>query len=231
MAWIWGEIDFPGLYSYRMPNLSPTFALSSPVPSPAALRLALVDAAIKSTGKVIYGEEIFEIIKIAQLEIEPPERVAVLKFFIKRLKPSKPPKGGFEQSFGIREYCHFLGPLKVYFKVSERKDEIAHLFNLLRRLGTTDSLINGTGRIEEKEPNLEFTCKDTTKLKLDISNLARRPVSTLNEIKPDATFAQVNPFNGGRRGNPYFSKIFVLPLVEERRGENWVIYKKFPFTL
>ncbi|MEM3112476.1 MAG: hypothetical protein QXZ09_09825 [Candidatus Methanomethylicaceae archaeon] len=67
MTWIWGELDFAGLYYYRMPNLSPSFALSSPVPSPAALRLALVDAAIKSTGKVAYGEEIFDIIKIAQL--------------------------------------------------------------------------------------------------------------------------------------------------------------------
>ncbi|MEM4218305.1 MAG: hypothetical protein QXZ09_09820, partial [Candidatus Methanomethylicaceae archaeon] len=114
-----------------------------------------------------------------------------------------------------------MSPLKVYFKVSVREDEIAHLFNLLRRLGTTDSLINGTGRIEEKEPNIEFTCKETTKLKLDVLNLSKRPVSTLNEIKPEATFAQVNPFNEGRRGNPYFSKIYVLPLIEERRGENW----------
>ncbi len=127
MSWIWGELDFAGLYSYRIPNLSPSYSLTSPIPSPAALRLALVDAAIKYTGNVIYGEEIFEIIKATQLEIEPPERLAVLKFFIKRLKPSKPPKRGFEESFGIREYCHFLGPLRVYLKPQKRGDEIAHL--------------------------------------------------------------------------------------------------------
>ncbi len=98
-------------------------------------------------------------------------------------------------------------------------------------MGTTDSLTKGTGRIEEKEPNREFTCKETTELKLEALNLMRRPVSTLNEIKPETTFAQVNPFSKERRGNPYFSKIFVLPLIEERRGENWVIYKKLPFTL
>ncbi|NWF91378.1 MAG: hypothetical protein HXY46_00545 [Syntrophaceae bacterium] len=231
MAWVWGQLDFAGLYSYRMPNLSPSYALTALIPSPAALRLALVDAAIKSRGNVAYGEEIFEIIKTAELEIEPPERVAVLKFFIKRLKPAKPPKTEFEESFGIREYCHFLGPLKVYFKLSKREDEIVHLFTLLRRLGTTDSLMRGLGKIEDKEPVQSFTCKETTALKPDVSNLARRPVSTLNEIRADATFSQVNPYMKGRKTNPYVQKIFVLPLIEERRGENWVIYKKHPFTL
>ncbi len=231
MAWIWAELDFASLYSYRMPNLSPGYALTSPLPSPAALRLALVDAAIRSTGKVSYGEEIFEIIKSAPLEMEPPESLTVLKFFIKRLKPSKPPKTGFEESFGVREYCHFLGPLKFYLKISDREVEIANLFRLLRRLGTTDTIARGEAKIEDKEPMLIFTCKETTALKPEISNLAKRPVSTLNEIKPDAEFSQVNPYAKGKRGNPCIQKIFVLPLTEDRRGENWVLYRKYPFVL
>jgi len=214
-----------------MPNLSPGYALTSLIPSPAALRLALVDSAIKSTGKVSYGEEVFEIVKSSPLEIEPPEKVVVLKFFIKRLKPSKPPKTGFEESFGVREYCHFLGSLKVYIEVSQRRHEIAYLFTLLRRLGTTDSIVRGVTKIEDKEPVHIFTCKETTALKPEASNLARRPVSTLNEIKPDAKFFQVNPYEKRKKGNPFIQKFFVLPLIEERRGENWVLYRKHPFVL
>lgn len=231
MAWIWAELHFASLFSYRMPNLSPGYALISPIPSPAALRLALVDAAIKSTGRVEYGKEVFDLIKPARLEMEPPEGVAVLKVFIKRLKPSKPPKTGFEESFGVREYCHFQGPLKVYLEVSERVEDITHLFTLLRRLGTTDSVMMGNAKIEGKEPMQALTCKESTVLKPEVSNLARRPVVTLNEIKSDAGFSQVNPYAGGRRGNPFIQKIFTLPIVEERRGENWVLYKKSPFTL
>lgn len=231
MAWIWAELDFASLYSYRMPNLSPGYALTSLVPSPAALRLALVDAAIKSTGSVAYGEQVFEIVKSLPLEIEPPEKVAVLKFFIKRLKPSKLPKKGFEKSFGVREYCHFLGPVKIYLKTTEKKNEIVRLFTLLRRLGTTDSIAMGAAKIEDKEPSLSFTYKETTMLKPELSNLARRPVSTLNEINPDAQFCQVNPYAKEKKRNPFIQKIFVLPLVEERRGENWVLYRKEPFVL
>ncbi|MEW6571781.1 MAG: hypothetical protein AB1390_11540 [Nitrospirota bacterium] len=231
MAWIWAEFVFASLYSYRMPNLSPSYALTSSIPSPAALRLALVDAAIRSTGKVSYGEGIFEIVKSATLEIEPPEKVAVLKFFIKRLKPSKSKEKSFEESFGVREYCHFVDPLKVYLKISEREDEVANLFRILRRLGTTDSIARGKAKREDKEPPFSLTCKETKDLKPEASNLARRPVSTLNEIKPDAKFSQVNPYAKGKRGNPYIQKIFVLPLIVERRGKNWVLYRKHPFVL
>ncbi|MEO0294267.1 MAG: hypothetical protein ABIN61_08640 [candidate division WOR-3 bacterium] len=231
MAWIFAELNFGSLYSYRMPKLSPSYALTSPIPSPAALRLALVDAAIKSTGKVSYGEEVFEIVKSAPLEIEPPEKLAVLKFFIKRLKPSKSKGKSFEESFGLREYCHFLGPLKVYLEISEKEDEITKLFRLLRRLGTTDSIAFVIAQIEDKEPLFKFTWKETITLKPEVANLAKRPVFTLNELKNDAQFSQVNPYAKGKRGNPYIQKTFVLPLIEERRGENWVLYKKHPFVL
>ncbi|MGB9714984.1 MAG: hypothetical protein ACPL1G_01010 [Thermodesulfovibrionales bacterium] len=231
MAWISAELHFASLYSYRMPNLSPGYALTSLIPSPAALRLALVDSAIKSTGKVSYGEEVFEIVKSSPLEIEPPEKVVVLKFFIKRLKPSKSKEKSFEESFGVREYCHFWGPLRIYLEISEREDEIANLFRILRRLGTTDSIVRGIAQIEDKEPIFNSTCKETNVLKLEVSNLARRPIATLNELKKDAQFSQVNPYARGKRGNPYIQKIFVLPLIEERQGENWVLYKKHPFVL
>ncbi len=231
MNWIWGEIQFASLYSYRMPNLSPSYALTSIIPSPAALKLSLVDAAIKSTGKVDYGEEIFEAIKSAPIEIEPPEQVSVLKFFIKRLKPAKPPKRDFEESFGVREYCHFLGPLRIFINVHEKENEIAHLFTLLRRVGTTDSLAKCMAKIESKEPDQAFTCKETAGLKPEVSNIARRPVSTLIDLKLGCSFSQVNPYAKGKKGNPYCPKTFVLPLLEERRGENWVVYKKVPFNL
>jgi len=235
MAWVWGEIEFASFYSYRMPNLSPSYALTSPVPSPAALRLALVDTAIKTTGKISYGEEIFELIKSALLEIEPPEKVAILKFFIKRLKPSKQekdkPHKPCEESFGIREYCHFIGPLNIYIKLSKKEDEIANLFSLLRHLGTTDSIAMGRAKIEDKEPSQQFMCKETLELKPEAVNLVRRPVFTLNEIKKDTEFSQINPYNKNKKGNPYIQKIFIAPLLEEQRGENWVIYKKIPFIL
>lgn len=235
MAWIWAELQFAGLFSYRIPNLSPGFALTSLIPSPSALRLALVERAIKSKSSVKYGEEIFELVKPCLLEIEPPEKVSVLKFFIKRLKPSKQKKGEpykpCEESFGVREYCHFLGPIKIYLEISEEKEKIAQLFHKLRRLGTTDSILNCRVTITEKKPELKLTSREIKTLKPEVSNFIRRPVVTLNELKANAKFNQVNPYSQGRRDTPFFSKTFLLPLSETRRGENFILYQKTPFDL
>lgn len=231
MAWIFAELHFGGLFSYRIPNLSPSYSLASPIPSPAALRLALVETAIKSGGDIKFGEEIFELVKAAPLEIEPPEKVSILKFFIKRLKPSKLKGKSFEESFGIREYCHFLGPMRIYLKLSDKEDSLKNIFKQLRRLGTTDSILWCDVSIHEEAPELALTSKIITALCPEISNLMRRPVVTLNEIKEDAKFSHINPYSQKRKGYPFVSKTYVLPLREMRRGENFVLYEKVPFLM
>lgn len=231
MAWIFADLHFGGLFSYRIPNLSPGYALTSPIPSQAALRLALVETAIKSEGDVKVGEEIFELVKTAPLEIEPPEKVSVMKFFIKRLKPSKLEEKSFEESFGVREYCHFLGPMRIYLKMSGQEERLKRIFQQLRRLGTTDSILSCEASIREEDPELTLTSKIITSLKPDISNFLRRPVVTLNEIKKEADFSQVNPYSEKRKGYPFVSQPYVLPLRETRRGENFVLYEKEPFNL
>lgn len=231
MMWIRASFYFPALFSYRIPNISPSYALASIIPSPSSVKLALVDAAIKFSGSVNYGVEIFNLIKTVKIEIEPPDKVSVLKFFIKRLKPSKTKSVGFEESFGIREYCHFIGLLKIYFEIPDRQSEIIELLQRLRRLGTSDSLLNCEAALIEAEPDLSVTCKLLNEIKPESLNLKGRPVVTLNELRGDAEFIQVNAFAGGRKGNPFVSKTFILPLIEKKKGENFVLYEKARFLI
>lgn len=229
--WVRAEVEFASFYSYRVPNLSPSFALCSPVPSPAAIRLALVDAVIRHTGSVEEGRVIFELVKRANLEVQPPPLVAVMKFFLKRLKPEKPIKGkraSVLESTGIREYCLPLGPLVVWME-TEQSQEIAQAFRWLRRLGTTDSL--AYCRVSAGEPDQATCMKQASGVPLRTKNFTHRAVFTLHELKSDARFEQVDPYEQGRRGAPYEKRLYVLPLVRERVGDNWVIYRREPFDL
>lgn len=229
--WIRAEVEFASFYSYRMPNLSPSFALCSPVPSPAAIRLALVDAVIRHTGNVEEGKAVFEMVKRANLEVQPPQRVAVMKFFLKRLKPEKPTKGkraSVLESFGIREYCLPLGPLVIWME-TEKPQEIAQAFQWLRRLGTTDSL--AYCRVSNGKPDRYVCIKTVNGLPLQTKNFMQRPVFMLHELKSDVQFEQINPYEEGRRGEPYEKRLYILPMVRERLGENWVIYRLEPFDL
>ncbi len=231
MAWVIAQLNFAGLFSYRIPNLSPSYALSSPVPSPAALRLALVDTAIRLTGSFKIGEQIFELVKCAPLEIEPPHNVSIVKVFIKRLKPSKSSGKGCEESFGVREYCHFSDPMKVYLQLVEQEDMVADLFRKLRRLGTTDSILSCLATIQKEAPDSAFTCKLISTIRPDMSNFLKRPVVTLNEIDKAANFSQVNPYSQEKRGPTFISQTYLLPLIEVRRGMNYIFYEKVPFSL
>lgn len=228
MAWLAAELYFGSLFSYRIPNLSPGYALTSPIPSPAAIRLALVDTAIRLEGRIESGKEIFELVKSLPMEIEPPEKLVILKFFIKRLKPSKAKDKSFEESFGVREYCHFNGPMKIYLQVAEDEKRIEQTLRQLRRLGTTDSLLSCRTTIKKEGPNPALIVKLIHELKPEVENFMRRPVVNLNEIKEKASFSQVNPYEK-ERGIPFVQKTYVLPLQEIKRGENFVVYRKAPF--
>jgi hypothetical protein len=227
--WVHAELDFGSFYSYRVPGLSPSFAVCSPLPSPAAVRLALVDAVIRRTGRVQEGEAFLDLIKQAPLELQPPPRLAVMKFFLKRLKPEKPTKGkraSAIESTGVREYCLPYGPIGLWVE-TEDPDRVAEAFLSLRRLGTTDSLAFCT--VGTSEPNKALCLKSADNVALSRPNFARRPVFTLHELDPDVTFEQINPYARAKRGAPFQKRLYIMPLVRERAAENWVIYRREPF--
>lgn len=227
--WVRAEVEFASLYSYRVPDLSPSFAVCSPLPGPATIRLALVDAVIRHTGSVEEGKAIFELVKRARLEIEPPARVAVMKFFLKRLKPEKPAKGkrgSVVESTGMREYCLPSGCMVLWMQAQDRA-RIAQAFGWLRRLGTTDSL--ASCKVGGGVPDTSVCLRPVNGLPLQ-ADLAGRPVFTLHELTADAEFDQINPYARVRRGRPFEKRIYILPLVRERAGGNWVIYRRERFS-
>jgi hypothetical protein len=232
-VWVRAEIEFASFYSYRVPDLSPSYAICSPLPSPAAVRLALVDAEIRHTGSVQAGQELFQLVKTARLEVQPSAQLAVMKFFLKRLKPEKPAKGkraSVLESTGVREYCLPLDAMVVWME-TEEPDRISRAFVWLRRLGTTDSLAYCRVGISDQGPDPTLCWKPVNGLPLESANFRQRPVFTLHEINPNTTFDQINPYSEARRGQPFAKRLFIFPLVRERLGENWVIYRREPFNL
>ena len=67
-------------------------------------------------------------------------------------------------------------------------------------------------------------------LPLNLQNFSRRAVITLHELVFEATFNQINPFQGEKtRANPFHKRLYMLPLVIEKAGGNWVRYRRKPF--
>lgn len=229
-GWIRAQVFFASMYSYRIPNTSPSFAPTSPVPSPSAVRLALVDAAIQESGSVGNGQTVFELVKSVPLFLVPPKRVCIVKAFTKRLKPGKGKVKELVESTGIREYCHPDGPLEIYLEMGREAKHILRLFQLLRRLGTTDSLAFCSAEIGG-EPPAELSCRPMDCLPIEPKNFRQRMVVSLLELPEDANFKDVNPYAASRRGFTYRQQFWMTSLVQRQRGENWALYERVPFNL
>ncbi len=116
MPWLVAEYQPVSLFSLKHGEATSTGAKTLLVPTPFAIRTALLDAAIRACG-VGYGPNAFERIRALRLAMRPPPRVAVTNLFAKVLKPERDPSRGraMQQTIAFREYVHLEGALELAF--------------------------------------------------------------------------------------------------------------------
>jgi len=225
MVWLRADYEFPSTFSYRMPDVSAQFAVGSPIPSPATVKLALVDTAIRWTGNVGEGQRIFELVKTSRVCIIPPPQVVRFRAFIKRLKPphsSAGPRAPTVESTGVRDYFLLKGTLSVYIEVpASNADEVEELLRRVRRLGTSDSICWCVEVCREGPP--QQLCPHLLR---KVSSVQAGLVVRLSDLTQDSQFGGFNPFGGNTRDAHLDKQVYVLPLTVRYSGETWAILER-----
>jgi len=118
-SWLIAEYQPTALFS-----LKPAWATSSGgksllVPTPYAVKMALLDAACRTVG-VAVAKEAWPWLRDLAVALRPPERVVVTNLFTRILKPrrtsAKPGTqhtGPLGKTIGFREYVYFGGSLGI----------------------------------------------------------------------------------------------------------------------
>lgn len=234
--WVKGEIEFGTTFSYRQPAASAQFAIGSPIPSPATIKLALVDTAIRLSGSVKYGEQVFEWLKTCLVYTIPPECVVQFRVFLKRLKPREQE---LEESFGVRDYFLVEGPLTVFIRVPQAKArEAKELLSKIRALGTTDSLCwcRSIEELEEGPPSA-LCPRPIVAVDRAVDNASlltsRFVVVRLADLTEKSRFEAFNPFakQTGRDQTHQETGVYVLPLTPISYGETWVLLRREPLPI
>jgi hypothetical protein len=224
-TWLRADYEFPSTFSYRMPDVSAQFAVGSPIPSPAAVKLALVDTAIRWSGDVNNGRRIFDAIKTARVCVVPPPRMVRFRAFIKRLKPphsSAGPGAPTVESTGVRDYFLLDGPLSVFIGVPQSDAAyIAWLLQRIRRFGTSDSVCWCRG-VREEAPD-ETLCPQPFG---NLSHTQGGLVVRLSDLTQQSQFDGFDPFKGNVQQARLEKAVYVLPLRVRRSGETWVILER-----
>ena len=117
MEWLIARYQPTSLFSLKHGDATSTGGKSLLIPTPFAIRMALLDAAIR-TESAQAGADAFEQIKALKLAVRPPAHAAVSSIFVKVLKPDRNTERtgrAMLQTIAFREYVHLAGELTLAF--------------------------------------------------------------------------------------------------------------------
>lgn len=116
MRWLVATYYPVSLFSLKHGEATSTGGKTLLVPTPFAVRTALVDAAIRVFG-ADRGPTAFEHVRALRLALRPPRWAAVSGLFAKILKPERDPARGrpMQSTIAFREYVHLQGELSLAF--------------------------------------------------------------------------------------------------------------------
>ncbi|GAA5503712.1 hypothetical protein Dxin01_03473 [Deinococcus xinjiangensis] len=124
MTWLVATYEPTALFSLKDSQATSAAGKSLLVPSPYAVKTALIDVAVNWQG-VAFAQEVFDWLRVLQVRSSPPQWACVTNLFVKVQRPPKNAEPGnpFKPTVAFREYIQFRGKLRLAFEVSQLKDE------------------------------------------------------------------------------------------------------------
>lgn len=159
--WIVAKYQPTAFFSLRPHNATTSGGKSLIVPTPFAVKTALLDAAIRTQG-LARGKALFTDLRNLEVAVRLPKRVIVNKTFVRILRYNDHATGDdipearanrkwpYQTSVGFREYVHFGGPLTLAFW--DMPDELTLLLaqvNYLGKRGGFIQLLNAPKEVDE----------------------------------------------------------------------------------
>ncbi len=232
--WLIAEYEASALFSLKLSSATASGGKTLLVPTPFAVKMALLDAACRVRGLTAAREE-WPQIRDLQVAFRPPTRALVTNLFQKVLRPRRntanpdsPDAGPFQKTIGYREYAQWVGALGVALGLrhDEFADALADLLlniNYLGRRGGFVQLLPPVRRVDAPphdfvvatEPQAAFTVDGTMQI--------------LDDCGPDVTFDQVSVYTRERvrAGKDRIVHHIVLPNYRlTRSSKSFSLYER-----
>lgn len=161
MTWLVASYEPTALFSLKDSQATSAAGKSLLVPSPYAVKTALIDVAVNMRG-VAFAQEVFGWLRGLQVRSSPPQWACVTNSFIKVQRPPKNAEPGnpFKPTVAFREYIQFRGELRLAFEVSaltpEQRQTLGELLLGLNMLGKRGGFMQWTGQEELADLDAEF---------------------------------------------------------------------------
>lgn len=197
MPWLIATYRPVSLFSLRASHTTSSGGRTNLVPTMYAVKMALVDAAFRSGYD---GANLFEIVKPLTIRFEPPGEAVVSNSFIKiRREPKERVPGGpaYIPTVGFREFCFFVGELRVAIDVGSLPESavelLRELLSRLNYLGKRGSFMQFLGCAVQDRLDPGFA---RPLAEMAGTFPADAVIQYLDDLGSDATWSRVSSYSG-----------------------------------
>lgn len=237
--WLIVRYSPTGLFSLRMTHATSKGGKTLLIPTPYAVKIALIDACFRRYNKneaIRKAQEVFELVKGMEIRFRPPSYCVVQNTFIKVKQEERgAPQGIYVQTIAYREFCFFEGDLDVAFNVTNHSDsqvkELVELAVRVNYFGKRGSFMQFLGsKLFESELEKGFTCPED---KADLVNGGFATTLYLDEfgealIKEKDGFERINSY-GGKPSALGKYRVLIRTLLPYRyisSGKHYTLFKR-----
>ncbi len=232
---MWLTVDYEPVAAFglRPSNTTSSGGKSLLVPTPYAIKMALLDVAIRLDG-LEQGQALFEAVRDLTIYARVPLAVAVTRTFQKVLRVQTNKKSGevWNSTIAQREYCIHTGALTLALNPpGELLQDMLRYLVAIRYFGRRGSFVQMVAYdsdVTEPVDDEAYVnlCQQSTEVRLGMMQL-------MDDMRPDATFADVSTYErksaraDGGRVKAYY---VILPYALAHHGHNHTVYERTEAT-
>lgn len=224
---MWVTLDYEPvtIFGLRPSNTTSSGGKSLLLPTPYAIKMALLDRALRHLGEN-KGRDLFPLLRDCTVFIQGPAAIAVTRSFQKILRPGAK-SDVWTPTIAQREYVVHSGEMRLALTTdnadfAETLQQIGGMVNYFGRKGSFFQLVR-TGIVDHLTKNYINLSAAADMTQLDQIGLLQR----MDDMRHDATFDQVSTLNkkvnkddGGR-----LSYTVILPYQMAHHGHNYTVYE------
>ena len=234
MPWLIARYLPVGLFSLKDSQATSTGGKSLLVPSPFAIRVALMDAALRAEG-VKQAEAVFRLVQHLKLALRPPAWAAVSGLLVKVLKPKRADSAKaadrfFQKTIAFREYVHWQGELALAFggephTLARVSGWLPHVTYLGKRGGFIQ--LQAPPRPTDTLPESFIPLSDTGLGRQSDVTFRVGLVQRLDDWGPSLTWEKLNIYSEAkiRPGKDRIAILVSLPYHMDRAGRGFSVYR------
>lgn len=238
MSWLAVSYQPTSLFTLKPSWATSTGGKSLLLPTPYALRMALLDVAIRTSG-LAQGEDAWSWLRSMSISVGLPPQIVVTNLFVKllrikeiKVKASQKEEAiaqaraqqqwPFQNTIGFREYVYYPAPIRLAFEVRSEEQGVklaAWLLqiNYLGKRGGFVQLVEPPQERDSDEGLIPLTREQTT-MALD------GVIQQVDDCPPRMSFEQANIYEGKRPSR--VTRAIVLPYRVAQSSKSYTLYEK-----